>query len=159
MPLPYRVVFIILDILLPLYGIYSNLLDSHSILALFTPSPTLPPAPETQLLLDGGAGWFAMLLVLNVALLRYRPNDIFVWKVLQASVLWTDVAMVGGFVREMNGQGRLWEMEKWRGLDYGNVCGYGVIAALRFGFVMGIGLGEPSEVGLIEKGKGKGKSG
>jgi len=65
--LPYRIIFIVLDNLLPAFGIHSSILSPYSALAIFTPIPTLPPAPEAQVLLDSNAGFFTMLLTLNVA--------------------------------------------------------------------------------------------
>ncbi|KAK3060956.1 hypothetical protein LTS18_007334 [Coniosporium uncinatum] len=148
-PLPYRIIFIVLDILLPAFGIYSNILSPSSALAMFTPFPTLPPAPETQVLLDSSAGFFAMLLTLNVAFLAYRPNDILVWKTLQAGTLMTDVFMLLGFAKEMQATGRF-NTGMWTGQDWGNVSGYAAIAAVRVAFLMEVGKGRGQR-----KGKGK----
>jgi len=148
-PLPYRILFIILHILLPGFDIYNNTLSPSSALTLFTASPTLPPAPETQVLLDSGAGFFAMLLTLNVAFLVYRPNDMLVWKTLQAGTLMTDVLMLLGFAREMQATGRL-DTGMWTGQDWGNVGGYAAVAAVGVAFLLDVGRGEG-------QGKAKGK--
>ena len=58
------------------------------------------PGPETTLL-DYLVGFFAMLGVLQVSLLRARPADVYVWKALQFATLVLDVVQVAATARAL----------------------------------------------------------
>lgn len=145
--LPYRIAFMIFDILLPTFGIYNNIANPTDVLAMYTRNPTAPVSIETRFLLDSGAGWYAMLLFTTVYLFLKKPDDVISWTALQGGVLMTDVFMLFAFYREMDTTGRLLATGSWSGQDWGNVVGYSFIALVRISFVSGVGLG----------GAGKGK--
>jgi len=136
-PLPYRIIFFIIDIAGPLIGITLNIFNPVSTLEQYTAHPQDPPNLETLVAIDCSSGFFATLAFLNIFFLLYRPNDILVWRALTGSVILQDLFMIGGFARELNLRGG-----EWRGQDYGNVLGYSAIVAVRALFVLGVGIGE-----------------
>lgn len=142
MPLAYRVLFVLLDIALPIMGICFNTFAPANALQNFTPKPTTPINSETYVLLDCTSGFFAALAFINVYLLLYRPNDLVVWRGLIAGVLLQDLFMLGGFLRELRLRDGGVATADWSGQDWGNVIGYSAIAMLRGLFVVGVGLGK-----------------
>lgn len=138
-PLFYRIAFLLFDVAMPVMGIYGNLLDPAFVLGGFTPKFISPPNNETQVLLDAGAGWFAALILLNLGFLRYKANDVTVWKILEAAIILVDVFQLVGFARLYQAEGKM-AMSQLSGQDLGNVIGYSVIALVRTAFVLGIGL-------------------
>jgi len=118
-PLTYRVTFIFLDIILPIFGVTMHITNAPFILTGFTPSPILPPSSETIVLLDTLAGWYAALAFLNIVFLMKRPNDIVVWRALGGATLLIDLFMLGAFGRELSG-GRT-----WRGVSFSDGKAYG----------------------------------
>lgn len=140
-PIAYRVLFVLLDIALPIMGICFNTFDPVSALGNFTPRPTTPINMETYVLLDCTSGFFAALAFINIYLLLYRPNDLVVWRGLIAGILIQDLFMVGGFLRELRLRDGGIELADWSGQDWGNVGGYTAIALLRGLFLAGVGLG------------------
>lgn len=142
-PIPafYRVLFTIIDPLLPLGGLVIHTLFPAFTLHSYVAAPVLPAAPETQFLLDYTAGFFASLAFLQAVLLRARPHDVTVWKILQASTIFVDIFVVGGFLRSLSAQGRL-DYASWRAEDMQNIFGNAAIGLLRLAFCLGVGLGE-----------------
>ena len=138
-PILYRLAFGVFDIAMPAMGIYANLLDPGFVLGGFTTKFISPLNNETRVLLDAGAGWFAALILLNIAFLRYKANDITVWKILETAMILVDVFQLLGFARLYAAEGKT-EVASLSGQDLGNVIGYSVIAAVRAAFVLGIGL-------------------
>lgn len=104
-------------------------------------NPILPPATETRLLLDALIGFFLFLAFLQAVLLRARPHDLGVWKILQAGILIVDLFMVLAFARALSNTGRMdassWRPEEWRNIGV-NVS----VAIVRMAFVLGIGMNE-----------------
>lgn len=141
MPIAYRILFILLDVALPIMGICFNLFAPVQALQNLTPNPTTPINLETYVLLDCTSGFFAALAFINIYLLLHRPNDLEVWRALCAGVLLQDLFMIGGFLRELRLRDGGVAVADWTGQDWGNVGGYTVIALLRGLFVAGIGLG------------------
>ncbi|KAF2487119.1 hypothetical protein BDY17DRAFT_3681 [Neohortaea acidophila] len=137
-PTFYRICFTVLDPMLAAFGVYANIFNPSMMLGRFTASPRLPPSPETTVLLHGMAGFFAMLVVLQVVLLRLRPHDVTVWRCVQAGILVQDLFMMAGFVTEMRLTGRV-DMSAWRGDDWANLAIYPLLVLLRSSFVFGFG--------------------
>jgi hypothetical protein len=113
-PLLYRIVFILFDIALPIFGTFMHIFNPSVILSGFVPSPSSPPATETILLLDTLAGWYASLTLLNVVFLSYRPNDLLIWRAMEGATLLVDIFMLGGFARSLMGV----EVNNWRGVSH-----------------------------------------
>jgi hypothetical protein len=149
-PIPsfYRIWFTIVDPLLALVGVFSNLFAPAATLSSHSPSYISPPATETTLLVDTVAGFLAGLVFLQVVLLRARPSDMTVWRALLASTLLVDIAMLGGSARALSSQGRtdrrVWRTEEWTHLPI--TAG---VVVIRVAFLLGMGMGR--------QGKGRGK--
>ena len=136
-PIPplYRTFFTTLDPLLATSGLLLTLLSPKLFLRSYFPHPTL--TPETRFSLDANAGFFASTLLLQVYLLRLRPNDIGVWKALEAAVLLQDIAFVLGFLRVKGGAG----MGGWDLYEWANLAVLGAVAGVRGAFLLGVGVG------------------
>ncbi|KZP10763.1 hypothetical protein FIBSPDRAFT_1051146 [Athelia psychrophila] len=140
MPSFYRIWFTVVDPLLSIAGVLGNLFVPTTILNSYSPSFVSPPATETIYLLDATAGFLAGLVLLQVVLLRARPTDVTVWRVLQASMLLVDLAMLGGFARALSAQGRtVWRV--WRAEEWTNLVIIAGVAVIRTAFVLGVGMG------------------
>lgn len=138
-PLLYLIVFSVFDFLLPLLGIYLHLFMPSMVLSGFTPSPVSSIAPETRVLLDGMAGWFAGLIVMHLYVRLIRPDDLSVWRALQASLVFVDAFMLLGFARELKITGRT-STNQWRGEDWQNIVGYSALTLIRTAFALGVGV-------------------
>lgn len=136
--LPYMAVFTVFDLLLPLAGIYLHLFQPSVVLAGFTPSPSSSIAPETRVLLDAMAGWFAGLIVLHLYVRSIEPSNIFLWRALQGGLVLVDILQLIGFYRELSSQRRT-HIQSWRGEDWQNIVGYTGLTLTRFSFVLGMG--------------------
>lgn len=134
-PVFYRVAFAIFDIAMPLFGVFVYLSRPDFVLSGFTSSYLSPAVPETRLLMDAMAGWFASLAFLNIAFLRTKYNDLDVWRAMQAATLLVDVFQLVGFGRVLYMEDRL-ATTKWHGTDWGNICGYLAIATVRIAFLL-----------------------
>jgi hypothetical protein len=150
-PIPtfYRIFFPTIDPIVASTGVIGNLFLPGDILKSYNPRAILPPALETEVLLQSSAGFLAGTMVLQIFLLRMRPHDIGVWKALQASIAVVDAAILGSVFRALDKQDRL-ALKDWRGLDWINVGVTGTVLAIRLAFCLGVGLGG-------RKGIGKGK--
>lgn len=137
-PRPYRIFFTIIDPVIASLGLLIHLQPAQ-ILPSYAPEPTLPALVETRLLLDGLVGFFAMAVVLEVVLLRARPDDVVVWKILQAAIACTDVGMLGGFYRALSATGRL-SVQHWRFEEWNNITVIGFCGLVRVLFCLGVGL-------------------
>jgi membrane-associated phospholipid phosphatase len=137
----YRFWFLILDPILTITGIYCNFLAPDFILAGINPAHRPPTSSETILLLDTGGGWFIAVLILQLGLLRARPNDVLVWWYFAAAIGAVDVVICAGILRALRTQGRL-EPEAWRMEDRGNLGITAACALVRGAFVLGIGISE-----------------
>ncbi|EJF60822.1 hypothetical protein DICSQDRAFT_170682 [Dichomitus squalens LYAD-421 SS1] len=148
-PVFYRIVFTIIDPFFCALGIAMHLFTKTDVLAALSPaavvpveilasrwrargtSATVPPGSETVLLLDYLVGFFAMLGVLQVSLLRARPAYMYVWKALQFATLVLDVVQVAATARALLVQGRT-EPSAWLGGGRQNFAGnavFGLISA------------------------------
>ena len=137
-PKPYRVFFRVVDPTLSLFGVIMHL-QSDKILPNYALEPTMPPATETRLLLDALVGFFAGLAFLQAVLLRARPNDVVVWKCLQAATILIDLAMLAGFYRALSSTGRL-DVSTWRNEEWNNIMINSFVAMIRTLFVLGVGM-------------------
>jgi hypothetical protein len=137
LPAVYRVFFTTIDPLLATTGIVSLLTTPETFLVSYFPNPKI--APETRFALDALTGFFASTVVLQVCLLRLRPDDREVWKLLQASILVQNATMVGAFCRVKQRAGQL-NPGAWTRAEWGKLVGVGVAAAIRLAFVCGVGL-------------------
>ena len=106
----------------------------------------MPPGPETALLLDYLVGFFAMLGVLQLSLLRARPADVYVWKALQFATLVLDVVQVAATARALLAQGRT-DPGAWLGGEWQNLAGNAGIGLIRAAFVLGVGMGSANANG------------
>ena len=136
----YRIWFTIIDPLLSLLGIISNLFSPAAILNGYSPNAVIPPAPETAVLLDTTAAFLAGFIVLQTVLLRARPNDLVVWRILQASTLLVDFALLGSFARALTADARL-DLRLWRAAEWTNIGITGGVAVIRAAFCLGVGMG------------------
>jgi hypothetical protein len=136
--LPYMAVFTVFDLLLPLAGIYLHLFQPSVVLTGFTPSPASSIAPETRVLLDAMAGWFAGLVVLHLYVRFIEPSNLSLWRALQAALVLVDIFQLIGFYGELNTQRRT-QTKDWRGEDWQNIVGYTGLTLTRLSFVLGIG--------------------
>jgi hypothetical protein len=136
----YRIWFTIVDPILSLIGVASNIFAPTSILNSYSPSFANPPTAETVVLLDSVSGFLTALTFLQLVLLRARPNDLAVWRSLQAAVLLVDFFMLVGFARALGMQERtswtVWRTEEWTNLGV-----TGAVAVIRTSFLMGLGMG------------------
>ncbi|KAI5475486.1 hypothetical protein MNV49_001341 [Pseudohyphozyma bogoriensis] len=145
-PLFYRVLFKYIDPPMPLFGLVAYTSYPSFILSGFVSSPILPPAPETTLLLYAMAGFYGALMSLQILLLHFaHPNDVRTWKILQGATVFVDVGMVAGFLKALDGQGRWWDLTRWRGDEMNQIVGNAVLGLIRLAFVLGVGL-KKSEV-------------
>ncbi|KAK5168916.1 uncharacterized protein LTR77_006225 [Saxophila tyrrhenica] len=92
-PPSYHFIFTTLDPLLATGGLLTTLFLPNTFLESYFPHPTI--SPETRFTLDANAGFFASTLALQIVLLRIRPNDVGVWKTLQAAIALQDLAFLG----------------------------------------------------------------
>lgn len=140
-PVVYRVVFTWVDPIFCLVGLATHIFDPLTTLGGYSPNFASPPATETVHLLDSMAGFFATLGVLEAVLLRARPADVGVWRIVQASVALLDVFMVLAAFRALSADGRL-DPTIWRGDDYRLTVGNVGIGLLRIACALGIGMGQ-----------------
>ena len=137
-PSYYRIFFTFIDPVLSSFGVIMHL-QSAKILPNYALTPAIPPATETRLVLDALTGFFAGLVFLQAVLLRARPNDVVVWKCVQAATILVDIGMVGGFVRALGNTGRL-DTGKWRPEEWSNVGINSFVGIVRTLFVLGVGM-------------------
>ena len=147
-PIPsfYRTWFTVIDPILSIVGVFTNILAPTTILKSFNPSSTTPPAPETIFILDQSAGFFACLTFLQLGILRARPADVGLYRAVQAGTLMVDLAMLAGFARTLGTQGRL-GLAGWRAEEWTNIGITVGVAVIRTTFLLGLGM----------EGRGKGK--
>lgn len=106
----------------------------------YSVNPVMPPATETRLMLDSLVGFYLLLAFLQVVLLRARPNDVGVWKILQAGTIFLDIAMVLAFARALDNTGRL-DAGSWRSEEWCNIGITSAVGVVRGFFVLGVGMG------------------
>ncbi len=135
----YRILFTIIDPVLCTGGIITCALLPRTYLTSYISNPII--SPETKISLDVNAGFFAATLVLQLFLLRSRPNDVGIWKTVQAATVLTDFAALGAFVRVAGVQGRS-APGNWTLMEWSNNVVLGVLAIIRTAFVLGIGVRE-----------------
>ncbi|KAJ7583858.1 hypothetical protein C8J56DRAFT_952035 [Mycena floridula] len=140
-PAFYRHFFTTIDPLMCLGGVFGNILAPASILASYTATPSLPPATETIVLLDGMAGFFAGMAFTQIFLLRAKKEDLTVWKAVQVSMVFVDIFMLFGLARALIGQRGGMDTTSWRGQDWGNIVGYPALILIRLAFLAGVGMG------------------
>lgn len=142
----YRTFFTSIDPMIAFVGILVPLFVPDIYLKSFSPTATIPPAIETRVCLDLLASWFTACFILQVFLLRARPNDLTVWRFLQAGILITDVVMLAAYGRALDAQRRM-HWTAWRWEEWGNIAVTGVVAVIRTAFLLGIGAqhGKPKQ--------------
>eukprot|EP01113_Clastostelium_recurvatum_P042779 TRINITY_DN6965_c0_g1_i1.p1 TRINITY_DN6965_c0_g1~~TRINITY_DN6965_c0_g1_i1.p1 ORF type:complete len:153 (-),score=31.91 TRINITY_DN6965_c0_g1_i1:120-578(-) len=134
-----RVLFFVFDFLMPLGGVVGHFADPQTILSGFTSkAPLTPPAVETQVLLDGMAGWYAGLMAMHLYLQfsSRAKHDRSIWNLVMVNLILVDLGMLIGFTRALLAEGRLYGVDTWRTQDYANIVGYTVIALVRLLFVL-----------------------
>ncbi len=137
----YRFWFTRLDPLLTIIGIYCNFFTPEFILAGLNPKYHSPPTSETILLLDTGGAWFIAVLILQLGLLRARPDDVLLWRYFAAAVGAVDVVICGAILRALNAQGRL-GLGDWRGEEWINLGVTAACAGVRIALVLVVGVDE-----------------
>ncbi|KAF2716817.1 hypothetical protein K431DRAFT_206343, partial [Polychaeton citri CBS 116435] len=135
LPAFYRVLFLYLDPLMAGFGSIAMLLNPTFFLNAYNPRYTSPPAVETTLLLQSHIGFYASLAFLQVVLLRVRPNDVTVWRILQASTVLIDACQVAVFLYALETQGRLHPL-LWRSDEISQIVGNGVLGLIRTAFAL-----------------------
>jgi hypothetical protein len=78
--------------------------------------------------------------VISAVLLRYRRNDVGVWKIVQSGLWMTDAMLLVGTWMALDGQGRL----SWKGMrmeDWACIGITGLAGLARTCFVLGLGVG------------------
>lgn len=138
-PAFYRLWFTIIDPALSLFGVLSSMFAPHFILRGYSPSPIDPPAIETSVLIDLHIGCYASLAFLQAILLRARPTDVVVWRILQASTAIMDAGVVLAFSKALSTQGRL-HWSQWREDEVPQICINGALVILRMAFILGVGF-------------------
>ena len=135
----YRIWFTIVDPLLSLLGVYSNLITPATILNSYAPRFISPPGSETIFLLDTVAAFLVGLSFLQLFLLRAKPNDMTVWRAVQASTLLVDIGMLGAFARALKSQGRM-DLKIWRAEEWTNYVITVGVALIRIAFLTNVGM-------------------
>ncbi|KAJ6523976.1 hypothetical protein B0H19DRAFT_972458, partial [Mycena capillaripes] len=132
--------FTIVDPILSVLGALGNLLTTGTVLNGYTPNAVSPPAPETIILLDTLAGFFLALIFIKVVLLRARPTDIGLWRMVMFSILFVDIAILCGLARLLRSESRAhpvtWRPEEW--INIGTTAG---VAVIRIAFCLSVGMG------------------
>lgn len=136
-PLFYRIFFPTFDPLLATVGVFSTLFYPKTFLVSYFTKPAINH--ETRFALDALVGFFASTIVLQVLLLRLRPNDIAVWKILQTSILVQNAFMLGGFFRIKAREEKL-DLRAWTPAEWGKQVGLVSAATIRIAFILGVGL-------------------
>ncbi|EMC99268.1 hypothetical protein BAUCODRAFT_146232 [Baudoinia panamericana UAMH 10762] len=134
-PRIYRVFFTTLDPLLAATGVLTALFYPSALLKPYSPIAALPPALETSSLLIMLAGFYAATLLLQVVVLRMRPDDLGLWRVLQLSILFQDVFILAAFARSMGIQGRLSPLA-WHADEAGTIATTAGVGFVRARFLL-----------------------
>ena len=99
-------------------------------------TPNIPAVePETKIILDTMIGFVAALFFLLFDLLRERPDDLIIWRRVQASMLLVDVSAMCAFAGALSIQGS-------QTLLWMKMCAVGIAAIARIAFLMNIKLKE-----------------
>ncbi|KAK4952557.1 hypothetical protein LTR10_009363 [Elasticomyces elasticus] len=135
----YRTFFQTIDPTIASTGFITALGFPGFLLRTYSPTATVPPAVETTMVLDSLSGFYLSIIVLQVFLLRAKPEDLTVWRLLQFSILITDIVMCGGTARALNAQGRL-NPADWRSEEAGSLAITVGVGLIRIAFLLGVGL-------------------
>ncbi|KAG8422380.1 hypothetical protein J3459_010430 [Metarhizium acridum] len=141
-PTLYTCFFAYVDQLIALYGAYLNFLAPGQAVASMAPLSTYDPA---TVFLFHQAGGLALAVAVMSALVPRVSEDLAVWKVLQFSLLLSDVGGLSGVYFALQRQGRL-EPRLWSADDRAVGGLYLFITAVRLAFVLGVGFGDAGEV-------------
>jgi hypothetical protein len=138
-PPAYRLFFTTLDPAIGAVGWIAGLFYPNVILSsLGLPtSKTVPPSLEARVLLQSQSGFYLAVGILSVFLLRARPNDLSVWRLLVLSLLVTDVFIVGAGLKGV--------VEQGKGGDFmfvSSALTTGAIGIIRAAFLLGVGMGK-----------------
>ncbi|KAJ7814916.1 hypothetical protein B0H14DRAFT_2849248 [Mycena olivaceomarginata] len=136
----YRIWFTIVDPILSVFGALGALLVPGTVLNGYTPHAVSPPAPETIMLLDTLSGFFFALIFIQVVLLRARPADIGIWRILIFSILLADIVILGGLARLLRGESRA-HPAAWRKEEWMNIVPTAGVTVIRIAFCLGVGMG------------------
>lgn len=134
----YRVFFTIPDPLCALSGVYIFAFDPDTVLSSVNPGH---PAhdPRQAFVFTQVAGHMLGIALLQVALLRYTA-DLVVWKLVQASILVVDLALLWATAQAYQSQGRLWDLSSWRWEDWVSVGITLTVAVARSAFLAELGF-------------------
>jgi hypothetical protein len=140
-PIPsfWRIWFATIDPIIASTGILGNIFTPDVVLGSYSPKPIIPPALETTVLLETSAGFFAGIMFLQVVLLRLRSRDVTVWKCVQLSIFFADIAIIASVLLALNKQGRL-DPSLWRWEEVGNLVITTFALATRVFFILGVGM-------------------
>jgi hypothetical protein len=105
----------------------------------FIPVAEAPRNPAHDFVLVQVGAHLVACAVLSVFALRLRPDDVPLWRVVQASYLAVDVLYVGGTVASLAAQGRLSPLA-WRAADWACLSITGSLGSARTAFILGLGM-------------------
>ena len=150
----YQIFFLYIDPLIGLSGILINLFSPNTILSSYTLTPHLPPAPETLILIQTIASFLAASVFLQIFLLRARPTDVGVWKLLMANILIVDAGMCASLAWSVAvTQGRGWSGVRVE--EISTLVITGGVGIIRVLFLAGFRFDRMGRVRQELKGKGK----
>ena len=140
-PIPrfYRICFSFVNPVLSLWGAIGCIATPAAALEGYSPTYAFPPATETRFLLDIVAGLLFGLACWQVFLLRARPLDLGMWKILQASTIFIDLGMLGGVTRALLDTGRT-HVTKWRAFEWMEIVINGLAMLIKLLFLLNVGV-------------------
>ena len=135
----YRTIFTIVDPLIATWGAYLFFFQRDTVIDSFIPITQAPRNPDHDFVLVQVGAHLLACAVLSVFALRLRPDDVALWRVVQASYLAVDILYIGGTFSALAGQGRLSPLS-WRAADLGCMFITGSLGTARSAFLLGVGM-------------------
>jgi hypothetical protein len=135
----YRTLFTIIDPIIATWGTYLFFFQPDTVIDSFVPIAHAPRNPAHDFVLVQVGAHLLACALLSVFALRLRPDDVPLWKIVQASYLTVDVLYIGGTLSAFAGQGRLSPL-LWRAADWGCMSITGSLGAARTAFLLGVGM-------------------
>ncbi|GKT47803.1 uncharacterized protein ColSpa_07984 [Colletotrichum spaethianum] len=139
-PSIYRAVFLYWDPPCAIWGAYLSFFARDMTLNSFIPGLAANRDAAHDMMFYHQGGSLLGVAILNGYLLRYT-KDVFIWKLVQASILCIDVALLVGMTGHLSGQGRL-SPAAWTGYDWMGIIITGGVTIARTLFIAGVGLAE-----------------